>query len=159
MNAKKIENKVRANIRNHNDDEAIKIIISEYEKKIRDLEKAKSEDKETLEFMKDQLQQKTMLSECLQQRLETVNRKNFQMTQPPPPPRPALRRLVTSVQEVKQRQGIHLDNVGDLIVPTRGKCRIKVDVALNKPIQHHDCPGRIALAAFKAQKQRSNTLQ
>lgn len=55
MNAKKIENKVRANIRNHNDDEAIKIIISEYEKRIRDLEKSKGEDKETLEFLKDQL--------------------------------------------------------------------------------------------------------
>ena len=46
MNAKKIENKIKANIRNQNDDEAMKILISEYEKKIRDLEKAKCDDKE-----------------------------------------------------------------------------------------------------------------
>ena len=53
MNAKKIENKVRANIRNQDDDEAIKIIISEYEKKVRDLEKARTDDKEMLDFLKE----------------------------------------------------------------------------------------------------------
>jgi hypothetical protein len=51
MNAKKIENKIKANIRNQNDDEAMKILISEYEKKIRDLEKAKQEDKESIEIL------------------------------------------------------------------------------------------------------------
>ena len=53
INAKKIENKVLANIHNHNDDEAIKIIISDYEKRIRDLEKAKLEDKENLSLLRD----------------------------------------------------------------------------------------------------------
>lgn len=52
LNAKKIENKVRPNIRNNNDDEAIKIIIAEYEKRIRDLEKARNDDKENLEFLR-----------------------------------------------------------------------------------------------------------
>ncbi len=50
-NAKKITNSVIANVRNQDDDEAMKIIITEYEKRIRDLENAKMEEFETLEFL------------------------------------------------------------------------------------------------------------
>lgn len=39
MNAKKIETKVFANIKNQDDDEALKILISDYEKKLHDFEK------------------------------------------------------------------------------------------------------------------------
>ena len=39
MNAKKIESKIQVNIHSHDDDEALKIIISDYEKKIHDYEK------------------------------------------------------------------------------------------------------------------------
>jgi len=44
MNAKKIENQVQANIITNNDDEALKILISDYEKKLKDLENARHED-------------------------------------------------------------------------------------------------------------------
>lgn len=57
MNAKRIENKVGPNIRNNNNDEAVKIIIAEYEKRIRDLEKAKIDDKETMDSMRIVLNQ------------------------------------------------------------------------------------------------------
>lgn len=45
-NAKKIETKAFANIKNHNDDEALKILISDYEKKIHDYEKIRADEKE-----------------------------------------------------------------------------------------------------------------
>jgi hypothetical protein len=44
MNAKKIENKVQANIITNNDDEALKILIADYEKKLRDFESNRQED-------------------------------------------------------------------------------------------------------------------
>lgn len=39
----KIENKVHANIISNNNDEAVKILIADYERKIRSLEKVKKE--------------------------------------------------------------------------------------------------------------------
>lgn len=49
MNAKKIETKVMANIKNQDDDEALKILLSDYEKKLRDVEKIRLEEKEHYE--------------------------------------------------------------------------------------------------------------
>jgi hypothetical protein len=46
---------VHANIHNHDDDEALKILISEYEKKIRDLERSKGDDKFIIEQLNDRL--------------------------------------------------------------------------------------------------------
>lgn len=55
-NAKKITNSVSANVRNQDDDEAMKIIIAEYEKRIRDLEKARIDEKETVEFLQKEIE-------------------------------------------------------------------------------------------------------
>lgn len=49
MNAKKIETKVMANIKNQDDDEALKILLSDYDKKLRDVEKSRLEEKEHYE--------------------------------------------------------------------------------------------------------------
>lgn len=39
-----------------------------------------------------------------------------------------LKGLVASVLAIKQRQGFHIDNVGDIILSTKGKAKIKINV-------------------------------
>jgi hypothetical protein len=75
MNAKKIKNKVRANIVTHNNMESIKILIENYEKKIKDLESSRVNKTENNERYISIINELEIQRAGLLERLEEANKK------------------------------------------------------------------------------------
>ncbi|CAK58893.1 unnamed protein product (macronuclear) [Paramecium tetraurelia] len=136
MNAKKIETKVLANINYQNDDEALKILLSDYEKKLHDFEKIRVEEKEGFEQQLNQLQ---IENQSLQNRISTQNAENFKCI-------PKLYKEPTWADRFKH--DFHCDGAGDILV---------TNTKVKKPPQH-DCQGKLVLNALKASEQNRKTL-
>ncbi|CAD8071082.1 unnamed protein product [Paramecium sonneborni] len=136
MNAKKIETKVLANINYQNDDEALKILLSDYEKKLHDYEKIRAEEKENYEQQLGQLQ---IENQQLQNRITTQNAQNFQCI-------PKLYKEITWADRFKY--DLHCIGAGDVLVTNQ---------KLKKPPQH-DCQGKLVLSALKVSERNKKTL-
>ncbi|CAK92104.1 unnamed protein product (macronuclear) [Paramecium tetraurelia] len=136
MNAKKIETKVLANINYQNDDEALKIVLSDYEKKLHDYEKIRAEEKEGFEQQLNQLQNE---NQQLQNRLTTQNAQNFKCI-------PKLYKDITWADRFKY--DFHCAGAGDILVTNQ---------KVKKPPQH-DCQGKLVLSALKVSEQNRKTL-
>ena len=97
QNAMKIENKVHANIIANNNDEAVRILIADYERKIKSLEKAK----------KDQQRQRELEARVVEQLVEDKRRLLERLTNH------NLKHLaqVTQLHVLGQAQGPELDGV------------------------------------------------
>ncbi|CAD8114275.1 unnamed protein product [Paramecium sonneborni] len=136
MNAKKIETKVLANINYQNDDEALKILLSDYEKKLHDYEKIRAEEKENFEQQLGQLQ---IQNQQLQNRITTQNAQNFQCI-------PKLYKEITWADRFKY--DLHCIGAGDILLTNQ---------KVKKPPQH-DCQGKLVLNALKVSEQNKKTL-
>ncbi|CAD8191225.1 unnamed protein product [Paramecium octaurelia] len=136
MNAKKIETKVLANINYQNDDEALKIVLSDYEKKLHDYEKIRAEEQEAFEQQLNKLQNE---NQQLQNRLTTQNVQNFKCI-------PKLYREITWADRFKY--DFHCAGAGDILVTNQ---------KVKKPPQH-DCQGKLVLSALKVSEQNRKTL-
>ncbi|KAM3128757.1 hypothetical protein pb186bvf_019169 [Paramecium bursaria] len=137
MNAKKIESKIQVNIHSHDDDEALKIIISDYEKKIHDYEKQRLEEKEQFDIQISQLKQE---KDELQQRIVILNKDQFQKI-------PPIYKEIT--WQDRFNQDMHIDTAGDIMQTTK---------RVNRPPKH-DCQGKIVLAALKCSQNNYKLVQ
>lgn len=55
FSAKKIENKVSANVSMKGDDEAVKMVIAEYEKKIKEIDEQRNEERKKNAALQEQI--------------------------------------------------------------------------------------------------------
>lgn len=74
-NAKKIQNNIRANIVTNNNDESIKILIENYEKKMRDIQNQRDEDLARYQHFTTIIDELRMQRSLLLERLEQANKK------------------------------------------------------------------------------------
>ena len=75
QNAKKIQNKIQANIITNNDDETIKILIENYEKRIRDLQQQQDEDLSKYDQYISVIDELKLQRTTLLERLEQLSKK------------------------------------------------------------------------------------
>lgn len=74
-NAKKIQNKIKANIITNNDDETVKILIENYERRIRELEHKEEEDGSKYQQYINIIEELKVQRSALLERLEQVNKR------------------------------------------------------------------------------------
>ena len=75
VNAKKIQNSIKANILTNNNDESIKILIEQYERKMRDLQNQRDEDLSKYSEYVNIIEQLRLQRSVLLERLEQANKK------------------------------------------------------------------------------------
>ncbi|KAL4451083.1 hypothetical protein ABPG74_021405 [Tetrahymena malaccensis] len=80
LNAKKIENKVRVNIQAKNNEEALQLLILDYEKKMRELEQQRNEERTRNADLIKKLNELANQNSQIQQKLMNSNRKNIELS-------------------------------------------------------------------------------
>ena len=143
LNAKKIENKVQANIISNASDETVKNLLREYEKKIMDMEKEKNMDKNAsqnlLKIIQNLQDQKNLLAERLVLLKKYENYPSGVVD------------LTKTTKEKLKREHLHYGNVGILHVLTTEN---EKDTKLT-----YDFEGKYALDSLKEAKKENYLLE
>jgi len=142
LNAKKIENKVHANIINSASDEMVQELLREYERKIHDLEKEKSQDKSASDKLMKMIQNLQEQKALLAERLQLI--KKYEIFPP------SLLDLTKGKEQKLKREHLHYGNVGILhVLTTEEEKDSKVS---------YDFEGKYALDALRGAKGENKVL-
>jgi len=142
LNAKKIENKVQANIINSASDEMVQELLREYERKIHDLEKEKSHDKNASDKLMKMIQSLQEQKALLSERLQLI--KKYEIFPPS-----MLDLTKVKAQQLK-REHLHYGNVGILhVLTTEEEKESKIT---------YDFEGKYALDALRGAKMENKSL-
>lgn len=143
LNAKKIENRVQINLTN---DDTLRNLLKEYEKKILDMEKEKHLDKNTSERLLEMIQRLQEQKDILAERMDQLRR--FEML-----PSGTLDLSRNSMKENGKWDDLHFGNVGILNV------KVPMEEKEDKePKMNYDFEGKYALESLKHAKQHNQEL-
>jgi hypothetical protein len=112
----KIENKVQANIISNNNEEAVKILIADYERKIKSLEKAKKEQQNRRESEMKMIEILLDEKKKLQEKINILNHKRFKALTQTSGQCHLLDYDILAYSKIKQACAISMSNVGVLEV-------------------------------------------
>ena len=77
ISAKKIENKISANISEHNNADAYQLIINEYEERLKEMEKLRGADRQKVEYMIKTISELQKQKDELNEKLRMINKKRL----------------------------------------------------------------------------------
>jgi len=143
LNAKKIENKVQANVISDANDETLKNLLKEYERKITDMEREKNKDKTTSEQLMQVIQKLQEQKNTLAERLLMLKRSEILNS--------SFVNLTKGNRKNYKWEHLHYENVGILHVLTNK------EEDKDKPT--YDFEGKYALQSLKNMKQQNTILE